>query len=90
MSVEDSVFDLGADSLLVFQITTRAQQAGLGITPRDVFQLRTVAALVKASRSSVATRGARPRSQGHPAPGDAPSGRRRQPVPAGRIDLGSR
>jgi acyl carrier protein len=52
VGVEDSVFDLGADSLLVFQITTRAQQAGLGITPRDVFQLRTVAALAKASRSA--------------------------------------
>ena len=48
VSVEDSVFDLGADSLLVFQITTRAQQAGVTISPRDVFQLRTVAALAKA------------------------------------------
>jgi acyl carrier protein len=49
VSVEDSVFDLGADSLLVFQITTRAQQAGLQVSPRDVFQLRTVAALAKAA-----------------------------------------
>jgi amino acid adenylation domain-containing protein len=52
VSVEDSVFDLGADSLLVFQITTRAQQAGLAISPRDVFQLRTVSALAKAAASA--------------------------------------
>jgi hypothetical protein len=43
------VFDLGADSLLVFQITTRAHQAGLQVSPRQVFQLRTVAALAKAA-----------------------------------------
>jgi hypothetical protein len=49
VSVEDSVFDLGADSLLVFQITTRAHQAGLQVSPRQVFQLRTVAALAKAA-----------------------------------------
>ena len=52
VSVEDSVFELGADSLLVFQITTRAQQAGLSISPRDVFQLRTVAALAKTARTA--------------------------------------
>ena len=49
VSAEDSVFDLGADSLLVFQITTRAHQAGLQVSPRQVFQLRTVAALAKAA-----------------------------------------
>ncbi len=51
VSVEDSVFDLGADSLLVFQITTRAHQAGVQVSPRQVFQLRTVAALAKAAGS---------------------------------------
>ncbi len=59
VSVEDSVFDIGADSLLIFQITTRAQQAGFGISPRDVFQLRTVAALAKAARTTT-----RPASHG--------------------------
>ncbi len=59
VSVEDSVFDIGADSLLIFQITTRAQQAGFGISPRDVFQLRTVAALAKAAQATP-----RPATQG--------------------------
>ena len=47
VGVLDNLFDLGADSLLVFQITTRANQAGLAVTPREVFQHRTIAEIAK-------------------------------------------
>jgi hypothetical protein len=38
----DNLFELGADSLQVFQITSRAVKAGLAITPRMVLKLRTI------------------------------------------------
>jgi hypothetical protein len=41
----DDIFDLGGDSILIFQITTRATRAGLTITPAQVFRLRTVSAI---------------------------------------------
>ena len=40
--VTDNLFELGADSLHVFQITSRAVKAGLQITPRMLLQQRTI------------------------------------------------
>ncbi|MES2439180.1 MAG: amino acid adenylation domain-containing protein [Verrucomicrobiota bacterium] len=54
IGVEDDIFELGGDSILIFQITTRSTRAGLGVTPAQVFRLRTVAALAKASSSEPA------------------------------------
>jgi len=48
VGINDDVFELGADSLLIFQIVTRAAQMGLRMTPRQVFENRTVAGIVKA------------------------------------------
>lgn len=48
VSIHDSIFDLGGDSLLIFQITTRANQAGLQVTPKQFFQHRTIAGLAQA------------------------------------------
>src|SRR5579883_636263 len=45
----DNLFELGADSLHVFQITSRAADAGLAITPRHVLQHRTIAAILAAA-----------------------------------------
>lgn len=45
IGVEDDIFGLGGDSILIFQITTRANRIGLGITPAHVFKSRTIAAL---------------------------------------------
>jgi amino acid adenylation domain-containing protein len=45
VGVEESIFELGGDSLLIFRITTLANQAGLGVTARHIFQYRTVAAI---------------------------------------------
>jgi aryl carrier-like protein len=45
VSVHDSLFDLGADSIHLFQIIARAAQAGMNLTPQQILRLRTVAAL---------------------------------------------
>ncbi len=52
VSADASIFDLGGDSLLIFQITTRANQAGLRCTPKQVFQHRTIAELAAALSDS--------------------------------------
>lgn len=44
----DDVFDLGGDSLLIFQISTRANRAGFEIAPRDLFAHRTILELTEA------------------------------------------
>ncbi|HEX4487720.1 MAG TPA: non-ribosomal peptide synthetase, partial [Terriglobales bacterium] len=38
----DSLLDLGADSIQIFQIATRANRAGFNFTPREILQQRTV------------------------------------------------
>jgi hypothetical protein len=45
VGVEDSIFELGGDSLLIFRITTLANQKGLPLSVRQVFQHKTVAAI---------------------------------------------
>ncbi len=53
IGVEDDIFELGGDSILIFQITTRATRAGLTVTPAQVFRLRNVAALAADSAASI-------------------------------------
>jgi hypothetical protein len=48
VGVYDNFFELGGDSLLSFRIANRANQAGIPLTPRLLFQHRTIADLVKA------------------------------------------
>jgi amino acid adenylation domain-containing protein len=45
VGINDNLFELGADSLHVFQITARANKAGIQVTPRQVLQFRTIAAI---------------------------------------------
>jgi non-ribosomal peptide synthase protein (TIGR01720 family) len=45
IGVDDDFFALGGDSIVSIQLVIRARQAGLVITPRQVFVHRTVAAL---------------------------------------------
>ena len=45
VSVHDSLFDLGADSIHLFQIVARATLVGLPVAPQQILRLRTVAAL---------------------------------------------
>ncbi|WP_243716066.1 amino acid adenylation domain-containing protein [Actinomadura darangshiensis] len=41
-------FDLGGDSIAALRLATRARQAGIELTPRDVFTHQTVEAMVRA------------------------------------------
>ena len=43
VGVHDSFFELGGDSILSIQVIARANQAGLRLTPRQIFQYPTVA-----------------------------------------------
>jgi amino acid adenylation domain-containing protein len=46
VGVTDNLFQLGADSLHIFQMASRAVKAGLQITPRMVLQFRTIKAVL--------------------------------------------
>ncbi|HEX2235927.1 MAG TPA: condensation domain-containing protein, partial [Actinomycetota bacterium] len=56
VGVHDNFFELGGDSILSIQIVARANAAGLGLTPRLLFQHQTVAGLaaVAGTRREVA------------------------------------
>lgn len=45
VSVLDSLFELGADSIHLFQIIARAGRAGIAMSPQHVLRLQTVAAI---------------------------------------------
>jgi amino acid adenylation domain-containing protein/non-ribosomal peptide synthase protein (TIGR01720 family) len=67
VGVEDNFFALGGDSILSIQIVARAQQAGIGITPKQLFQHPTVAEL-----AAVATRVQRSAAEPGPVTGPVP------------------
>ena len=46
VGIEDNIFELGADSLHVFQIAARANQAGIGVKPRQILQFRQISAVL--------------------------------------------
>ena len=48
VSIHDSIFELGADSLVIFRIAARAQREGLAVNATQIFQHRTIAALAEA------------------------------------------
>jgi len=54
IGVHDNFFELGGDSILSIQIVSRANQAGLRITPKDIFQYQTVAELAEMAGSAPA------------------------------------
>jgi amino acid adenylation domain-containing protein len=45
IGVDEDLFDLGADSLSIFQITGRARREGLKLSARDFFRNRTIASV---------------------------------------------
>ncbi|MFI5776140.1 non-ribosomal peptide synthase/polyketide synthase [Nocardia sp. NPDC051570] len=46
VGVDDSFFELGGDSIRSIQVVSRARVLGVEVSPREVFEYRTVAALV--------------------------------------------
>ncbi|MGK4582313.1 amino acid adenylation domain-containing protein [Kitasatospora sp. HPMI-4] len=65
---EDSFFDLGGDSITAIQLVSRAQQSGLTLAVREIFALRTPAALAGIARESAPTEAAED-FEGRPFPG---------------------
>jgi non-ribosomal peptide synthase protein (TIGR01720 family) len=51
VGIYDNFFELGGDSITSIQLVVRAEAAGLVITPRDVFQHKTVEALAAVART---------------------------------------
>ncbi|MDV6241555.1 non-ribosomal peptide synthetase, partial [Rhodococcus opacus] len=49
VGVDDSFFALGGDSIMSIQLVTRAKAAGILISPREVFERKTVAGLAAAA-----------------------------------------
>jgi non-ribosomal peptide synthase protein (TIGR01720 family) len=45
VGIHDNFFELGGDSILSIQVISRAKQAGLHLTPRQMFQHQTIAEL---------------------------------------------
>ncbi|MFE6068660.1 non-ribosomal peptide synthase/polyketide synthase [Streptomyces sp. NPDC056525] len=54
VGADDNFFALGGDSINAIQVAGRARQAGLVLTPRDIFRHQTVAELVSAIRPAAA------------------------------------
>ncbi len=52
ISVEDNFFELGGDSILSIQVIARARQQGLQISPMQIFQYPTVAALAAVAKEA--------------------------------------
>ncbi|MEO3814955.1 amino acid adenylation domain-containing protein [Sphaerisporangium sp. B11E5] len=50
VGIDDSFFELGGDSIMSIQLVSRARRAGIVITPREVFEQRTVQALARISK----------------------------------------
>ncbi|MEP7243829.1 MAG: amino acid adenylation domain-containing protein, partial [Gammaproteobacteria bacterium] len=54
IGIHDNFFEIGGDSILSLQIVARAQRAGIHITPRQLFQHQTIAALSTVADTAVA------------------------------------
>jgi non-ribosomal peptide synthase protein (TIGR01720 family) len=50
IGVHDDFFELGGDSIVAIQVVTRAKQGGLSISPRQLFQYPSLAALARAAK----------------------------------------
>jgi amino acid adenylation domain-containing protein len=56
VSITDSIFELGADSLLIFRIAARSQKDGLNVTAAQIFKHRTILALSDGLGQQVVTK----------------------------------
>ena len=67
VGTQDNFFELGGDSILSIQVIARATQAGLHLTPKDLFEHQTIATL-----AVVAATGAAILAEQGPVTGDVP------------------
>ena len=54
VGLRDNFFELGGDSIVSIQVVSRARQAGIHFTPKDLFQHQTIEALASVARSGQA------------------------------------
>ncbi|MEB3357183.1 MAG: amino acid adenylation domain-containing protein [Synechococcales bacterium] len=54
VGVQDNFFELGGDSILALQMVSRAAQAGLSLSPRQIFQYQTIADLAAVAEATTA------------------------------------
>uniref|UniRef100_UPI00140CF66F non-ribosomal peptide synthetase n=1 Tax=Pseudomonas akapageensis TaxID=2609961 RepID=UPI00140CF66F len=53
VGLHDNFFELGGDSIVSIQVVSRARQAGLALTPKDLFQHQTLQALARVAQPVV-------------------------------------
>jgi amino acid adenylation domain-containing protein/non-ribosomal peptide synthase protein (TIGR01720 family) len=53
VSINDNFFELGGDSILAIQIIARANQKGMNLEPRQIFQHQTIAELAAMAKDGV-------------------------------------
>jgi non-ribosomal peptide synthase protein (TIGR01720 family) len=53
IGINDNFFELGGDSILVIQVVSRARQAGLRLTPKDLFKHQTIAELAAVAGQAI-------------------------------------
>jgi amino acid adenylation domain-containing protein/non-ribosomal peptide synthase protein (TIGR01720 family)/FkbM family methyltransferase len=63
VGIHDNFFELGGDSILSIQIVARANQAGLKLSPKQLFRHQTIAELSAAADEAAALDGGAPRIQ---------------------------
>ncbi|WP_208113768.1 non-ribosomal peptide synthetase [Tahibacter aquaticus] len=51
VGVHDNFFEMGGDSILLIQVVSRANQAGIGITTKHLFEAQTIAEVAKLASS---------------------------------------
>nr|WP_314483498.1 non-ribosomal peptide synthase/polyketide synthase [uncultured Pseudomonas sp.] len=52
VGVDDNFFALGGDSIISIQVVSRARQAGIAFSPRDLFQHQTIRSLARVAQLS--------------------------------------
>ncbi|HEX4546809.1 non-ribosomal peptide synthetase [Pseudomonas sp.] len=50
VGLEDNFFELGGDSIVSMQVVSRARQAGIVLSPKDLFQYQTIRSLAQVAR----------------------------------------
>ncbi len=55
LGVNDNFFELGGDSMLGMQVITKANNAGLRLTPRQLFQYQTIGELAAVANEAITT-----------------------------------
>lgn len=51
IGMNDNFFELGGDSIISIQVVSRARQAGIGFTPKELFQHQTIEGLARVAKA---------------------------------------